>query len=98
MRDGSDLIANERARQIIEECFSNNRDDQYTEGQLLQAAECYMNYQHSETPPVVWPAFWSDDWWKPSEDQIRNLAKAGALIAAEIDRLKRARDKQNEQT
>lgn len=27
--------------------------------------------------------------WKPSDDPIRNLVKAGALIAAEIDRLQR---------
>lgn len=33
----------------------------------------------------TWP--WSPDWWKPSPDPVRNLVKAGALIAAEIDRL-----------
>lgn len=31
------------------------------------------------------------DGWKPSTDPIRNLEKAGALIAAEIDRLQAAR-------
>lgn len=36
--------------------------------------------------PDTWP--WSAEWWKPG-DPIRNLEKAGALIAAEIDRLKR---------
>lgn len=34
-----------------------------------------------------WP--WDEEWWKPSEDPVRNLVKAGALIAAEIDRLQR---------
>lgn len=34
-----------------------------------------------------WP--WDRKWWKPSKDPIRNLVKAGALIAAEIDRLQR---------
>lgn len=29
--------------------------------------------------------------WKPSSDPIRNLVKAGALIAAEIDRLHRVK-------
>jgi hypothetical protein len=30
-------------------------------------------------------------WWKPTpEDRVRELVKAGALIAAEIDRLQRA--------
>lgn len=30
-----------------------------------------------------------EKWWKPSDDPIRNLVKVSALIAAEIDRLKR---------
>lgn len=41
--------------------------------------------------PRLWPESWSATWWKPSEDTMRNLEKAGALIAAEIDRLARAR-------
>jgi hypothetical protein len=32
-----------------------------------------------------WP--WDQKWWKPSDDPVKNLVKAGALIAAEIDRL-----------
>lgn len=40
------------------------------------------------TPPS-WP--WEAAWWKPGDAQ-RNLARAGALIAAEIDRLERAAD------
>jgi hypothetical protein len=41
---------------------------------------------------ALWP--WYDDWWKPSQDPIRNLVKAGALIAAEIDRLQRLKGDQ----
>lgn len=38
---------------------------------------------------TLWP--WHRDWWKPTPDnRIRELVKAGALIAAEIDRLQRA--------
>ena len=38
--------------------------------------------------PVNWP--WATEYWKPSpESRIRELVKAGALIAAEIDRLQR---------
>lgn len=40
-----------------------------------------------ELAPAAWP--WDKEWWKPSKDQVRNLVKAGALIAAEIDRLQR---------
>lgn len=40
--------------------------------------------------PRYWP--WEPGWWKPGKgnsyaDRVRELVKAGALIAAEIDRL-----------
>lgn len=36
--------------------------------------------------PYQWP--WAPEWYKPTpDDRIRELVKAGALIAAEIDRL-----------
>ena len=39
--------------------------------------------------PWRWP--WDAEGWKPTpEDRIKELTKAGALIAAEIDRLQRA--------
>lgn len=42
--------------------------------------------------PRWWPKSWDVSWWKPSTDgtkagRIKELQKAGALIAAEIDRL-----------
>lgn len=37
--------------------------------------------------PAGWP--WHAEWWKPTDDRMRELVKAGALIAAEIDRLQR---------
>ncbi len=40
-------------------------------------------------PMRWWP--WGKSWWKPSDDPIRDLEKAGALIAAEIDRRLRLR-------
>ncbi len=39
----------------------------------------------------AWP--WEMAWLKISEDPVRNLVKAGALIAAEIDRLLRLAEK-----
>ena len=36
---------------------------------------------------VEWP--WDSEWWKPSSNPVKNLVRAGALIAAEIDRLMR---------
>jgi hypothetical protein len=36
--------------------------------------------------PGWWP--WAERFWKPTpDDRVRELVKAGALIAAEIDRL-----------
>jgi hypothetical protein len=44
---------------------------------------------------LIWP--WDPAWLKLSPDPIRNLVKAGALIIAEIDRLKRAEANQGDQ-
>jgi hypothetical protein len=61
------------------------RDDQWRKGELAAAAVCYAY------PALVKAAFlWSFNhtYWKPTPDnRIRELEKAGVLIAAEIDRL-----------
>jgi hypothetical protein len=99
-KTGVELIANERQRQIEKEGWTPEHDDWHLDGALSSAAECYLlelrarkqRGQVVKSPPPAWP--WERDWWKPSGDPIRNLVKAGALIAAEIDRLQRlaARD------
>ena len=97
---GADLIAAERRRQIDVEGWSSEHDDhEQPKGQLLEAAVAYCRaarsavrqeiYMLENNPPKEWP--WELEWWKPNRDPIRNLVKAGALIAAEIDRLQRAR-------
>lgn len=99
MIDGIGLIQAERQRQIVEEGFSPLQDDRYDRQEVIKAAQSYlMAAEYVEQfpdkdpakmfPPSWWP--WDRSWWKPSIDPIRNLEKAGALIAAEIDRLKRA--------
>lgn len=40
--------------------------------------------------PKSWP--WERQWWKPSDDPIKNLVKAGALYQAEAGRLRRYGD------
>ena len=99
VQSGAFKIAAERQRQINEEGWTPDHDDEHTECQLLDAAICYagmagslvMDPDNGKEARVglveAWP--WSPDWWKPSDDPIRNLVKAGALIAAEIDRLQR---------
>lgn len=93
-KTGSELIAEERERQIKEEQFSPAHDDEHDNGALALAGASYavcavsQINKNSNWPdmPVSWP--WDEEWWKP-KDPIRNLARAGALIAAEIDRLQR---------
>ena len=93
---GAELIAGERKRQEAEEGWTSEHDDtEHRYGDLTQAAVSYAQnaicqIQRSDYPrPTPWP--WEFAWWKPSADPIRNLVKAGALIAAEIDRLLRER-------
>lgn len=90
---GIELIAIERERQIIEEGFSIGADQKYENEELAFAAACYSAptdfklYRMKNKVPLYWP--WPDKWWKPSpDDRVRELVKAGALIAAEIDRLR----------
>lgn len=72
-------------------------------GELTQAATCYSAMASTDAEgrdfarehprnaiSANWP--WSEEFWKPGKDnshesRIRELEKAGALIAAEIDRL-----------
>ena len=96
---GIEIIAEERKRQIEKEGWTPEHDDQHKEWELSCAAQHYIDAAAAKffgmldwkRLPFGWP--WSVDWWKPSEDPIRNLAKAGALIAAEIDRLQRLNGK-----
>lgn len=94
--DGVELIAVERQRQVDDEGWTYAHDDEHQAGELAEAATCYSmaalyNTQGWNPKRVIerisWP--WEIDHWKPSDDPIRNLVKAGALIAAEIDRLQR---------
>lgn len=93
MSKGIELIAAERQRQIEKEGFTAKNDDNWEAGELALAGACYAV---ANTPYYVadellgeeaWP--WEEQDYKPSEDRIKNLVKAGALIAAEIDRLQR---------
>lgn len=90
-RDGAELIAAERRRQIDEEGWTPEHDAEHVANELVVAAMAYADAALMPGIPVqdpsdYWP--WHLDWWKPSADPVRNLVKAGALIAAEIDRLR----------
>lgn len=82
-------IQRERNRQVFEEGWTAFHDsDVNSDGSLKNAAVCYAKALSVDSPcPLNWP--WDTDLWKPS-DYRRNLVKAGALIAAEIDRFDRS--------
>lgn len=89
--DGAELIAQERKRQISKEGYSPEHDDGHKDGELARAAACYaiedLVIDDDSYFWEWWP--WDEEWWKP-QDRLSNLVRAGALIAAEIDRLQRA--------
>ena len=88
-RTGAELIAAERKRQIDQEGFTAEHDARWVDGELIEAAEAYIG--HAEVGAVLddseydWP--WDHATFKPGT-KISDLVKAGALIAAEIDRRK----------
>ncbi len=95
MSEGAKRIAAERQRQIEFERWTPEHDDAHGGAELALAAACYALPSRFRRIQVwdrsliseLWP--WTLMWWKPSSDRIRELEKAGALCAAEIDRLLR---------
>lgn len=99
--NGIDLIAAERQRQIEQEGWTPEHDREhvghplsiYGFPPLVAAAFTYISAgAHPRPtaaglePPATWP--WETQFWKPTpDDRVRELVKAGALIAAEIDRI-----------
>jgi hypothetical protein len=88
MTRGMALIAGERLRQMNLEGYNAAHDDGHTEDELAYAAICYAAPERSRMDIVgpLWP--WRKECWKPN-DRLRDLVRAGALIAAEVDRLLR---------
>ncbi len=98
---GAMLIAKERTRQVEEEGWDDAHDDDRETGSLAVAGACYAldvvaknenvhfswQVRYAELAGELFP--FDREWWKPTLDPIRELVKAGALIAAEIDRLHR---------
>lgn len=94
MTTGTDLIAAERQRQIEVIGWTPEHDYEHSNDELLRAATCYIGAASKvategrdveDLVERIWP--WERSAWHPDPDPKRNLAKAGALIAAELDRL-----------
>lgn len=103
---GLKAIEAERVRQIEQECFLPEQDDQLRNGELAQAASAYA-YPEGDGVSLffqdlrgglLFPTAFAASWWKPCQgdyprSRMRELEKAGALIAAEWDRLARLEEK-----
>lgn len=104
--DGVARIAAERQRQLTELGYGAARDDAYLWGELVDAGTMFANagriIRHvqfldsgrGEVHFTLWPWNQHPEPRKPQtiEDRIAHLAKAGALYAAEIDRLLRQQE------
>ena len=93
-------VASERRRQITEEGWTPEHDDEHVSGAMAAAGAAYALVAARESNPNpgwqkellkaaehIWP--WDEEWWKP-KDNRSNLVRAAALIIAEIERLDRA--------
>lgn len=94
---GVDLIRAERRRQRKRqgdgEAYSLAHDDEHDKGEIARAAAVYamppeFRERNQDLVATLTPYNWHLK--LGTGDRIRELVKAGALIAAEIDRLERA--------
>lgn len=96
-------VVAERYRQIEQEGWSLEHDDQHQAGELAQAGAAYAlsgakagrdprkvtgHFADVSGVPACWP--WTLDWWKPTGFR-RDLVKGCALIIAEGERFDRLR-------
>jgi len=96
--NGIELIAAERARQVEVEGFSTASDKFHRNSELALLA-CYYampgELELRTMPEMFFPPNWRLDWAKrDGKSRIQQLVCAGALIAAEIDRLQTANTKE----
>lgn len=96
---GIDLIAEKHRTNREHKGYTPEHDDTHANAELLGAAMCYLecadlqltlgDLELAKERDDRWP--FEADAWKPNNDPLRNLVHAGALIAAEIERLQRQR-------
>jgi len=101
-KTGVELIAVERQRQIEAKGYSSMHDNQHGDSEMAFAA-CYyaMPCMIREDGVTITPdRMFEETGWDPSyakrsqKSRVQRLVVAGALIAAEIDRLKRTGEHQ----
>jgi hypothetical protein len=86
-----ELIAKERNRQIEQEGYDIKHDNSHIHGEIANAAAYYAAtplYRKIYALEGLW--VWDKKYLKPTpNNRVKELVKAGALIAAEIERLQR---------
>lgn len=82
---GTDLIREERRRQIEEEGYDANHDFREPLNCIVAAAVSYAMCDIDMKEAEAWWQ-WDFKYWKP-KDRRRNLVRAGALIAAALDKM-----------
>lgn len=88
---GISEIAAERQRQVTQEGYTAEHDDQHIHSELAAAGACYALTGWSITDAMrLWP--FDREGFKQAE-RLKDLRRAGDLIAAEISRFKRAETK-----
>lgn len=96
MTTGAELIAKERQRQIDVEGWIADDDDEQLHGELAIAAACYaikdtdakINNPDAHDAADGWP--WGEEHDKRDQhSNLKCMVIAGALLAAEIDRMLR---------
>jgi hypothetical protein len=88
------VVRTERLRQISEEGFHPDDDDEMAEGELARAAAAYIRCSSAPADAAeLWP--WPAYQMKPKSRQ-RNLERAAALLLAELERLERSRERADE--
>lgn len=93
MNIGVEQITKERGKQVSK--WGVISDRQFTNGELITAGIAYalaakfvgegMPHDAIRAQEVGWP--WDEQHWHPEPTVQENLAKSGALLAADIDRL-----------
>ena len=83
-KTGVELIAEERNEQIEKHGFNDIHDSEHLDCELMQAA-VYLLTQDEYYYPPEWDKKWLEKFKK--KDYVGRLKVAGALIAAELDRL-----------
>lgn len=95
--DGTGLIEQERQRQIQQEGWTPEHDDEHTDNELAHAAAAYamggglLRGIMRDREISIWPTGWgAEEDTVKNKPRLRQLVIAGALIVAEIERLQRA--------